>query len=604
MKKLFAFFLAFAAAIVLVGTMPLNSVSAATVLPSTTSSPKSGCTFLGIEGKYIAQIQEALDRINEIRLEACKEGVKNPSTGNPLTVNDYVPIQWSADLEYIARIRAAEASVTMDHKRLNGESIWGIEGPNGIRSFGEVIAWNWSETMTQGIDQWYDEKYDWVNNTGGVTGHYTQMINPNNRYVGLGTFCSGSAKYYNTTAGEFSGNLNNPDTSRGKSTGNIIQTLEVSNDLISYNISGSDTLSVSATVTTMDYWSNTLKTEGLTLVGDSVNNIKWSSSNNDIVSVSNGKLTVKKCGSAVITAKLPDGKSLTKSVSYQHSYKTTTTPATCKSEGKIVKKCEVCGDTDTQIIPKTNQHSYETTTTAATCASDGKIVKKCKVCGDTNTQMIPKTNEHSYKTTSTVDATCKDDGKVVKTCTVCGKTDTQVIPKTDQHSFGKWETTKAPTEDSDGTEARKCSVCGKEETRTLQYEPPTVSIVESNTSSDTSDTSSGDSSSDTSSGDNSSDTSADDSSSDTSSDDRSSDTSSDDKSSDTSSGDNSSTFSSSDETPGEDVSDSSDITEESGASDNGSSFLKDWLPLVIIAGVLLVGLIVLVICLCVKRKKK
>ena len=42
--------------------------------------------------------------------------------------------------------------------------------------------------MITGIDQWYGEKQDWVKQTGGVTGHYTSMINPNNLYVGLATF--------------------------------------------------------------------------------------------------------------------------------------------------------------------------------------------------------------------------------------------------------------------------------------------------------------------------------------------------------------------------------------------------------------------------------
>ncbi len=504
MKKIYTFFASLTAVVMFMGIISFLRVNAAaaTVLPTDSDAPQSGCTFLGIEGKYIAQIQEALDRINEIRLEACKEGVKNPSSGKPLTTADYIPIKWSADLEYIARLRAAEASVTMDHKRLNGESIWGITGPNGIRSFGEVIAWNWSETMVNGINQWYGEKSDWVNNTGGVTGHYTQMIDPEHRYVGLGTFCSKSVKYYNTTAGEFSGNLNNPDTSRGKSTGNIIQTLEVSNNLISYDISGSDTLSVSAAVTFTDYWGGALKTSGLTLVGASAKNVQWSSSNNDVVTVSNGKVTVKKCGSAVITAKLPDGSSLTKSVSSQHSYKTTTTAATCKSEGTIVKTCTVCGDKNTQTIPKTNQHSYKTTTTAATCKSEGKITETCTVCGDTNTKTIPKTN---------------------------------------QHSFGDWVTTKTPTQSSDGLEKRVCAVCNAEETRTLKYEG-------SDTSSDVN----------SSSGDNSSSTSPDSNSSSVSSNGGSSASLSSDDSSESSSGEG---IQSEDSSDGSDVTDTSDTSD-------------------------------------------
>lgn len=256
----------FTSLVMFVGIVPIHTVAAAA---TTYASPKPGCTILGIEGKYITQIQQALDRINEIRREACNEGVKNPDTGKPLTSGDYVPLQWSSDLEYIARIRAAESSITMGHKRLNGDegNIW-FAGPKGISSNAEVIAWYWGETMTTGIDLWYSEKSAWVKGTGGVTGHYTSMISPINHYVGLGTFCSETPSYYNTTVGEFS-SLNNLDTSRGSSTGTIIQPIEVKNDFISYeiaspnNVHDSDKISVTATVTY-----DKKKTYGLVLPDD------------------------------------------------------------------------------------------------------------------------------------------------------------------------------------------------------------------------------------------------------------------------------------------------------------------------------------------------
>lgn len=373
----------------LAGTMSLLRVNAAaaTVLSTDTDSPRSGCVFLGIEGKYITQIQEALDRINEIRREACEDGVENPSSpGSYLTTNDYVPIQWSADLEYIARLRAAESALTMAHERLNGQSIWNLSGPNGERSFGEVIAWNWGESMVSGIEQWYGEKNAWVNKTGGVTGHYTQMIDPKHLYVGMGTFCSNSAKYYNTTVGEFGSNLGNSTTSRGSSTGTVIQTLEVQNSIISYEIYGTDLLSVAPAVTY-----NNLKTSGLMLIGDSAEEVRWSSSNSEIVSVENGRVKVNKCGSAVITATMPDGRSLTKTVSYDHSYNVaSTTEATYKEEGEIVEKCSVCGDTVTTTSPKTNQHTFGNWEAASAPTESGEVTEKriCAVCGleETRTQ--------------------------------------------------------------------------------------------------------------------------------------------------------------------------------------------------------------------------
>ena len=152
---------------------------------------------------------------------------------------EYVPIKWSSDLEYIARIRAAEASVYMQHIRLNGYDCFAISSPNGIRSFGEVLAWNNTKKFLQGIEQWYREKAGWVGNTDGVTGHYTQMIDPDNIYVGLATFVNANSRYSTTTAGEFTSQKNLDyslgtsqtvlDESAGPAIDNCIQTVEVKN---------------------------------------------------------------------------------------------------------------------------------------------------------------------------------------------------------------------------------------------------------------------------------------------------------------------------------------------------------------------------------------
>lgn len=182
-----------------------SGVSAATIIPTDVDSASSDCILLGVKGEYITEIPQALKRINEIRREACQEGVRNPNTGTPLKPSDYVPIKWSSDLEYIARIRAAESGITMAHKRTNGRNCFQIMSPGHIKSSAEVLAWDWERTMIDGIEIWYEEKADWVNQVpGAVTGHYTEMINPSNTYVGLGTFYSEDTQYPNTTAGEFS----------------------------------------------------------------------------------------------------------------------------------------------------------------------------------------------------------------------------------------------------------------------------------------------------------------------------------------------------------------------------------------------------------------
>ena len=78
---------------------------------------------VGVRGSYYANNQEALDRINAIRLEACREGVRNPANpSKKLTINDYRPLKWSTSLERIARQRAAEACLKRGHARPDGRS--------------------------------------------------------------------------------------------------------------------------------------------------------------------------------------------------------------------------------------------------------------------------------------------------------------------------------------------------------------------------------------------------------------------------------------------------------------------------------------------------
>ena len=64
-------------------------------------------------------------------------------------------------------------------------------------------------------------------------------------------------------------------------------------------------------------------------------------------------------------------------------YTTTTTPATCATEGKIVETCQTHqGETITTVIPK-KEHTLGAWTTAkeATVFAEGTSVQKCSVCG-------------------------------------------------------------------------------------------------------------------------------------------------------------------------------------------------------------------------------
>lgn len=91
-------------------SMTVSAASAKPVLNTDVTVPSAGNVLIGMEGTYANDIKAALDLVNQYRREACNNGYPNPVDGKKLTPSDYVPMQWSAGLEYLARIRAAESS--------------------------------------------------------------------------------------------------------------------------------------------------------------------------------------------------------------------------------------------------------------------------------------------------------------------------------------------------------------------------------------------------------------------------------------------------------------------------------------------------------------
>ena len=154
------------------------------------SAFKSDVVTVGVRGRYYTTAAEALARVNEIRLEACKEGLVNPANpSKKLTLTDYQPLRWSSELETIARQRAAEACIRRDHVRPNDRDTFTLSMP-GSNKEGEVLAWNGYQNMLYGIQQFYDEKEDYVYGTDKESGHYKILINPEYTHIGLAGFFS------------------------------------------------------------------------------------------------------------------------------------------------------------------------------------------------------------------------------------------------------------------------------------------------------------------------------------------------------------------------------------------------------------------------------
>ena len=455
----------------------INWGSSNATLPTDVTTVKTGRMFLGIKGSYITDMQNALNRINAIRKEACDEGIKDPrNERRNLTSSDYVPIKWSSDLEYIARIRAAEASVYRQHIRLNGYDAFAIYSPNGVRSWGEVLAWNTSRTFLQGIEQWYREKKDWVGNTGKVTGHYTQMIDPDNIYVGLATFINPNAGYSTTTAGEFTSQRNLDysqgtsgavlDESAGPAIDNCIQTVEVKTDKITASMPDFNSLAAPNNVQAefnLTVYNCKMETLGAT---------KWTSSDVKTAAVDNtGKVTGVHEGSADITAACGDF-SATKTIQvtgHPNTELKNAKEATCSKEGYTGDKiCKDCGKTIEagKTIPK-KEHSWDAgkVTKAANCTEKGIRTYTCQSCSITRTEDIPALG-HKIVTDAAVAATCETDGKTEGShCSVCGTVLTaQKTVKATGHDWDEGKITKAATCEEKGVKTYTCRTCKKTRT--------------------------------------------------------------------------------------------------------------------------------------------
>lgn len=267
-----------------------------------------GNELVGVPGTFTSEKKAALlKQVNKIRREACEQGVPDPrDPSSKLRPSDYVPIKWSAGLEEVAQTRAAEASVLQDHERPNGNLCFSTE--YDTQSYGEVLAWNNSASISGGIEQWYEEKSDWVKrNENAVTGHYTSLIDPDNTYIGLGGFLpSKSTSSWGAVAGEFNSDASADEAQRGQS-GSCTQVMEVESKYVSYKVAAkkvalnsSAKLKVTCALSTPGIWGDVVETRAVPH-----GSLAWSSADQTIATVdSGGAVTGLAPGTTTIKAQL------------------------------------------------------------------------------------------------------------------------------------------------------------------------------------------------------------------------------------------------------------------------------------------------------------
>ncbi|MCR4901783.1 MAG: Ig-like domain-containing protein, partial [Butyrivibrio sp.] len=279
--------------------------------------------FVQVTGTYYTLSAETiLKQINQIRYEACKEGLE--LNGTALTLDDYVPLKWSSNIEASARKRAMEAGLSLYHYTLSQNvAIWDYldkSKTSGFCTYAENIAWNNnhdSSGITYGINQFYEEKEAYIaylkdGQYHGQTGHYTSMINPKYEYVGVSAcLMPGTVYGWITIAMQLGGAFSGAtiDETKDSSTGKISNILACSkSNLNTFSVSGSSKIGKGETG---DY-SISGKLELTTRYGSITDSYKipagigsgvtWESSDETIASVSDGSVTGLKGGEVTITA--------------------------------------------------------------------------------------------------------------------------------------------------------------------------------------------------------------------------------------------------------------------------------------------------------------
>ena len=407
----------------------------------------------------------------------------NPTT-EKLTVSDYKPIKWSSALEYIARIRAAEATVVLAHERPNDEDFFtSTLTSNGQKSYSENLAWNGGKSMLSGIEQWYKEKSDWVNKTGKTTGHYTSMINPDYNYVAVATFYNPDAAYKNATSAEFS-HKTGLDETMNEMAGECIQTLEVKDSYLSLKFSVNNT-SIKAGENTQAQASAVIANpsaimHGRTCAASLIGDMTWTSSNKQVATVDkDGKITGIDYGTATITAKSGTlSQTITVNVT-THAWDAgqVTTPATCEKKGVKTYTCTKCGATQTEEIAATgHQHTEIRNAKEAECETAGYTGDT--YCTDCNKKLkdgkeIEATGHQNTEVRDAKEATCEKAGYTGDTyCLKCKKkisTGTEIAKK--PHAWDAGQVTTPATYTKTGIKTYICKVCGEKKTEAIRKIP-------------------------------------------------------------------------------------------------------------------------------------
>lgn len=139
-----------------------------------------------------------------------------------------------------------------------------------------------------------------------------------------------------------------------------------------------------------------------------------------------------------------------------HTWKLTSTTATCYDGGVETYTCEVCNETDTKNVEAYGHDYVLTSRNEPTCKTNGEEVKKCSRCGFESKQTL-LIIDHDYQIKSTIPSTCTTHGSQLLECSMCHETKTETLELKD-HTFELVQTTPS-TCIVHGSNQYKCKNC-------------------------------------------------------------------------------------------------------------------------------------------------
>ena len=161
------------------------------MVPLAAAAEEAQTVMVSVKGTYIPpNMQAVLERINAIRQEA--------SCG---------PLEWSADLETAARLRAAEASVSFSHTRPNGQS-WDTVFAEAEREGKRELLQQNGENKEAGLDAMQQAIELWIEKSAAEPDSpeaecYAALIDPTYKTIGIAAF-QGEGSELAATAAELS----------------------------------------------------------------------------------------------------------------------------------------------------------------------------------------------------------------------------------------------------------------------------------------------------------------------------------------------------------------------------------------------------------------